>query len=513
MNLPDILKIIGLLTPEIYLVIVAFGVLIGDILFLRSSTVEKRHQLLGGAVLVGLGIIFGLYLVQWIFRPTDIIGHGAFVISPLNVFFKMLVISLVFVTVLFGIQTPYSSHVGEYYGMILFAVLGMVFLISSEDLLMIFISLELISLCLYVLTAFQKGARRSVEGGLKYFIFGGLSAAFLLFGLSYLFGVTGHTHLKDISEVLKSDHLPKISIKMLNIGILFTLVGLGFKIAAVPFHLWAPDAYEGAPAPVAALIASGSKVASFVALTKLFLSGLIGVAGHTLSWPAHWQSGWTASIAVVAVLSMGLGNFAAMTQKNIKRLLAYSSVAHAGYILVAFVAIDVHGIPSAISAPSIYFYILIYALTNVGAFGVVNALASKVGGDEFTHFTGIARRAPFLSLLMLIFLLSLAGIPPLAGFFGKFYLFSAAIQADPQKLGLLWLVTFAILMSALSLYYYLKLAKQMYVLPATDRRQISSCPITSALLGIVCLAVLLLGIFPSKAVEFFQKNSLIHHSR
>jgi len=500
----DIISIIGLLTPEIVLSGFTFVVLLVDILFLRRQSVEERHRFLGRSILGGLAVVFWLYVLQLEIGETAVIGNGMFVVSNLNIIFKLVVIGLVFVTVLTGIDTPYSTHVGEYYGMISFSALGMVFLISSEDLLMIFVALEMISLTLYVLTAFQKGARRSVEAGLKYFVFGGLSAAFLLFGLSYIYGATGHTSLKEISMALRPEHLPQIPMKILNIGILFTLAGLGFKIAAVPFHLWAPDAYEGAPTPVAALIATGSKVASFVALTKLLMSGLSGVAGSALSWPTHWQSGWTVTVAIIAVLSMGLGNFAAIIQTNVKRLLAYSSIAHAGYILVAIVAVNSAGVSAPISTPAVYFYMLIYALTNVGAFGVINAIASKTGGDDFEHFTGMARRAPFLSLLLLIFMLSLAGIPPLAGFFGKFYLFAAAVQADPQNLGLLWLVAFAIAMSAVSLYYYLKLMKQVYVLPAADPREIHSSLTQRTTLGLVCLAVILLGVFPGTVVGIFQ---------
>ncbi len=500
----DIISIIGLLTPEIVLSGCTFVVLLVDILFLRRQSVEERHRFLGKSILGGLAVVFWLYVLQLKLDETAVIGNGMFVVSNLNTVFKLVVIGLVFVTVLIGIDTPYSAHVGEYYGMISFSALGMVFLISSEDLLMIFVALELISLTLYVLTAFQKGARRSVEAGLKYFVFGGLSAAFLLFGLSYIYGATGHTSLREISMTLRPEHLPQVPMKILNIGILFALAGLGFKIAAVPFHLWAPDAYEGAPTPVAALIATGSKVASFVALTKLLMGGLSGVAGNTLSWPTHWQSGWTVTVAIIAVLSMGLGNFAAIIQTNVKRLLAYSSIAHAGYILVAVVAVNSAGVSAPISAPAIYFYILIYALTNVGAFGVINAIASKTGGDDFAHFTGMARRAPFLSLLLLVFMLSLAGIPPLAGFFGKFYLFAAAVQADSQNLGLLWLVAFAIAMSAVSLYYYLKLMKQVYVLPAADSQEIHSSLTQRTTLGLVCLAVILLGVFPGTVVGIFQ---------
>jgi NADH-quinone oxidoreductase subunit N len=504
---------VGLLTPEIILAAIAFVVLLIDILrrktvVLAEASVEQRHEFLGKLTLAGLALAGLFYLIQFkMAHGQDVIslGQGAFVVSPLNSFFKLLVVVLTFITVLIGLQTPYSSHVGEYYSLIIFSTLGMLFLVSSEDLLMIFISLELISLTLYALTAFQKGALRSIEGGLKYFIFGGLSSAFLIFGLSYIFGATGQTGIKQISTALQSANVSNLPMNMLHIGIIFSVVGLGFKIAAAPFHLWAPDAYEGAPTPIAALIATGSKVASFILLTKLMLVALIPVAGSAL-WAGPWR-GWAFILALVAVMSMVLGNLAAIQQKNVKRLFAYSSIAHAGYILVAVVAIGANGVPAALSLPSIYFYILIYSLTNIGAFGVINAIASKAGGDDFEHFTGMARRAPFLSLLMLIFVLSLAGIPPLAGFFGKFYLFAAAVQADPKNLGLLWLVIIAIMMSAVSLYYYLKLTKQMYVIPSKDPQKISVCPTVQVALGLVCLAVILLGIFPSKFVGLFNRFS------
>lgn len=505
MNFVHVFK---LLVPEVALSALAFSVLLTDLLRRGRGTVEHRHEVLGRWVLMGLILVAGLYawqLLTW--QNTFVIGNGAFVACRLNTLFKLTVMGLAFVTVMIGLKTPFSTHVGEYYALILFSIIGMEFLISSEDLLMIFVSLEMVSLTLYVLTAIQKGVRRSVEAGLKYFIFGGLSAAFLLFGLSYIFGATGHTSLKDIAAALEGGSLIAVPFKMLNLGILFALVGLGFKIAAVPFHLWAPDAYEGAPTPVAALIATGSKVASFVALTKLLLWGLPSVAGSAVAWPSAWKQGWSVPVLFIAVLSMGLGNLAAISQRNVKRLLAYSSVAHAGYILVAMVAITALGLPARDSVPAIFFYVIIYAVTNIGAFGVVNVLASRAGGDDFVHFIGMSRKAPFLSLLMLIFVLSLAGIPPLAGFFGKFYLFAAAVQADPGKMGLLWLVAFAIAMSAVSLYYYLKLIKQMYVLPSSDMERLPMCRSTCTVLGCVCIVVFLLGLFPSRVMGTLQHLS------
>jgi NADH-quinone oxidoreductase subunit N len=503
--------ILSLLSPEILLSATAFLVLLVDIFFIRKHPVPDRHELLGRFVLIGVAIVF----IQLFFRfraemdagSAITLGNGIFVASPLNSVFKLLVLGLTFFIVLMGIPTAYSSHVGEYYALLLFSTLGMMFLISSEDILMIFVALEMVSLTLYALAAFQKGALRSVEGGLKYFVFGGLSAGFLLFGLSYLYGATGHTSLKEIAAVLSADRAASLPMGLIHVGILFSLVGLGFKIAAVPFHLWAPDAYQGAPTPVTAVIATGSKVASFVALTKFLLVGLVGVAGATL-WPWQWKGGWTVYVTVLAVLSMLIGNLAAIGQTNVKRLLAYSSVAHAGYILVAIVSVSAAGVPAEIAVPSIFFYVLIYSLTNVGVFGVVNAVGWRTGGDDFSNFTGLARRSPFLAFMMLIFLLSLAGIPPLAGFFGKFYLFAAAVQADPKDLGLLWLVIFAILMSAVSLYYYLKLAKQMYVIPAAQKDKLPQCFATNTALAVVCALVILFGIFPGRVIQFFGSSKI-----
>ncbi len=502
MSLQDIQCVLSALAPEVMLAFLCLATLLVDGFLLKSLTVEKRQEWVAGMVVAGLFLILGVMAFSSDGTPDLSLGNGAFVASRLNSIFKGVVAALAVVTVMIGRRTPFSRHVGECHSLVLFSVLGMFFLISSENLAMIFVALEMTSLPLYALTASQKGARRSIEGGLKYLIFGGLSTAFLLFGLSYIYGVTGQLSLPGIHESLKTGAVDGL---MLKTGILFAMAGFGFKIAAVPFHLWAPDVYEGAPAPVAALIASGSKFASFVALAKILLMGLVSASGSVVGWPSHWKAGWAVAVALMAVLSMGLGNLAAIAQSNVKRLLAYSSVAHAGYVLVAFTAIAADGTPAPMALPAIYFYAIVYALTNVGAFGIVHTIASSTGGDDFADFKGAARRAPFLSLLLLVFLLSLAGIPPMAGFFGKFYLFAAGVQADARGLGLLWLVGFAIAMSAVSLYYYLRLARQMYVFAPDDARPVSSGMGVRAALALVCLAVLLLGIFPSRAVGLLQK--------
>lgn len=484
---------------EVVLTATAFAVLLGDVMCFRKAGQSERNQRMARWTLTGLAITAVVYWVQFSSAPANF-GEGMLVINPLNLFFKEVMLAITAVTVFFSMEESVSEHVGEYYAMILFGTIGMAFLVTSENLLMIFVSLELLSLCLYALVGFQKKILRSAEGAMKYFVFGAVSSGFLLFGLSYIYGATNSLSLPAIAETFKTDPLMAKS-PVLLIGILFTLVGFGFKIAVVPFHLWAPDAYEGAAAPVAGFVASGSKVASFVALTKFLFQGVAGAAGTaTISFPftLHFTPGWAPVIALMAFVSMVWGNLAAITQTNLKRLLAYSSVAHAGYILVALLGSRVWG------ETAVYFYIIVYALTNLGAFGVVTALANKVGGDDIVCFRGVWKRAPGLTVLMMIFMLSLAGIPPLAGFFGKFYLFAAGLAGDQPQLGNLWLVITAILMSAVSFYYYLQVLKAFYVSPAGRGGPISVCPCQTWPMTVIALLIFAIGWYPTTLLDWIQ---------
>jgi len=408
------------------------------------------------------------------------------VLDPLTHLVKSALLVITIFTLLISIQTDFTSHIGEYFALILLAAIGMLFLVSSEDILMIFISLELTSLSLYILTAFNKRNVKSAEAALKYFLFGGMSAAFTLFGLSLLYGLSGATKLSEIAAALKGPGLDPL----LVVAIVMTVIGFGFKIAAVPFHLWAPDAYEGAPTPSAAFIASGSKVASFFIFAKVLMIGFHGAEGGG-AWRA-FNPGWVPVIAVVAGASMLLGNLAAIVQNSVRRLLAYSAIAHAGYILLGILAHDRDGLAS------IVFYVVTYGLTTVGAFGVVSIVQDRAGGDSLSDFAGLSRRAPILSFCMMVFMLSLAGIPPLAGFFGKFYLFAAALKSTPDGLGYLWLVLGAIALSAVSLYYYLQVLKQIYVAaPAADKAPMQSPLLSQVILALLALAVLVLGCAPN----------------
>jgi NADH-quinone oxidoreductase subunit N len=389
--------------------------------------------------------------------------------------------------VLLSVGSDFTKHVGEYLGVVLFATTAMMVLVSTQNLLVIFASLELLSLSLYVLTAFNKRSRKSAEAALKYFLFGGMAAAFFLFGISLLYGLSGTIELAGVARAIGAQPLTPL----LAVAMVMIVTGLGFKVAAAPFHLWAPDAYQGAPTPSAALIASSSKIASFFVLAMVMMLGLTAEGG---AWHGN-AAGWAPLVAVVAAVSMLLGNLAAIVQSSVRRLLAYSAIGHAGYMLLGILA------NSALGLRALLYYVITYGLATMGAFGILAAL-EKEGIDEVSDFAGLSRRAPWLSFCMLVFLLSLAGIPPLAGFFGKFYVFSSALSAGT---GLLWLVILAIGMSVVSLYYYLRVLKQIYVLDATaDEEEVRTPLLMQATVGVIALLVVVLGCFPNLLLHWID---------
>jgi len=474
--------------PETVLTITVLMVLAVDLIALRGKSVARRFGT--GAMVSIIGCVMAMMFTFLRYGNVDPL-HGMLIVDLRTDFLKAVLLALAIFTVLISLSGKFTEHVGEYLALILLATIGLMFLVGAEDLLMIFISLELASLSLYILTAFNKRNARSGEAALKYFLFGGMSAAFLLFGLSLLYGLSGSTNLPQIAANLAGKEVDPL----LLVAIVTTVIGFGFKVAAVPFHLWAPDAYEGAPTPSAAFIASGSKVASFYILAKILALGFAGAAGSA-AWHGY-VSGWTPVIAVVAALSMVLGNLTAIVQSSVKRLLAYSAIAHAGYMLLGVLA----NTPPSLSA--LLFYVITYALTVLGAFGVVAVVEEATGGDALANFAGLSRRAPGLSLCLLVFLLSLGGIPPLAGFIGKFLVFSAAVGADAGHLGLLWLVILAIVMSAVSFYYYLQVLKQAYVLDAPQGAPVIKVP-RVMMLTLILLAglVILLGCAPGLLLRF-----------
>jgi NADH-quinone oxidoreductase subunit N len=480
-------ELLKLAMPETIMVFGGLCVVAADLLAMRELELRIRRSI--GALIASVGCLVALgWMVA--FPEQANFMHGMLVVDPLTQLLKCGLVILTLFTIWLSVHTEFTEHVGEYFTLIMLATVGMMFLVSAEDILMIFVSLELTSLSLYVLTAFNKRNLKSAEAALKYFLFGGTAAAFTLFGLSLIYGLSGATNLGDIATALK----PQLTDPLLMLALVMTIIGFGFKIAAVPFHLWAPDAYEGAPTPSAALIASGSKVASFFVLAKVMILGFAGAEGNG-GWRA-FASGWVPVLALIGALSMVLGNLGAIAQTNVRRLLAYSAIAHGGYMLLGVIAYHGQGLASLV------YYAVTYGLTTVGAFGVVAVVENQFGGNGLSDFAGLGRRAPIVSFCMLIFMLSLAGIPPLAGFFGKFYVFAAAVNGGPQGLGLLWLVILAIGMSAVSLYYYLQVLKQIYVIePAKDLPEQTVPIFTQAVLGILAFAVLVLGAAPNLLLQ------------
>lgn len=484
-------QILQLALPEVIVAITALIVLAIDLLFLRQYRTRVRFAVAAGLASIGCAAAILQLLLS---RAQTSVLDGMLVANPLTHLVQIALLILTIFTLLLSVESTFTEHVGEFVLLILAATIGMMFLAGSQNILVIFISLELLSLSLYILTAFDKRSARSSEAALKYFLFGGMSAAFLLLGFSLLYGLSNSTSLMQIASAIHGQSLNPLLI----IAIVTTVIGLGFKVAAVPFHFWAPDVYQGAPVPSAAFIASGSKVASFFIFFQVMVIGFAGVEG-TAVW-LHFTPGWVSVIAVVAAFSMVFGNLVAIVQSSVRRLLAYSAIAHAGYMLLALLS------HTQQSLAALLYYVVTYALATLGAFGVIAVVEKQTGGDHLSNFDGLSRRAPVLSICLFIFLLSLAGIPPLAGFLGKFYLFVSVLAAAQGSMGLLWLVILAIAMSAVSLYYYLQVLKRMYVAsPPAGADEIQAPVLSQVVIILLAGAIVLLGCAPHLLLRWMME--------
>jgi NADH-quinone oxidoreductase subunit N len=484
-NYPQLLQ---LAMPQVILVATALIAMAIDLLVLRQSAIRVRFAVVAG--LASLGCIAAILRIALAPVQANILD-GMLIANPLTHLVQIALLVLTILTLLLSVDSKFTEHVGEFVLLILVATAGMMFLVGTQDLLVIFISLELLSLSLYILAAFNKRSLQSWEAALKYFLFGGMSAAFLLFGFSLLYGFSNSTSLVHIAAAI---HGPALN-PLLVIAFVTTAIGLGFKVAAAPLHFWAPDVYQGAPAPSAAFIASGSKVASFFIFFQLTAIGFAGAEG-TAALP-HVIRGWVPVVALMAALSMLLGNLVAIRQTSLRRLIAYSAIAHAGYMLLAIVT------HTQQSLAALLYYVITYALGTIGAFAVIAVVEEQKGSDRLSSFNGLGRQAPILSFCISIFILSLAGIPPLAGFFGKFYLFVAALEGSKD---LIWLVVLAIAMSAVSLYYYLQVLKRIYVTPAPPESTEIQSPILSQALAVVLAgSVILFGCAPQLLLRWIQQ--------
>ncbi len=422
-------------STEIGLVALSLGCLIVDIL-LKGE--EKRGALLARIALTGVTLLFVNLCFQW--------GHfgtafgGSFSQDGVSYFFKLLfLLAGIFVL---AMAKAYQSRLerghGEFILLILFSLVGMVFVASANDFLLFFVALETLTVSLYVMTAYLRNRLVSIEAGVKYLVLGALSTALLLYGLSFIYGATGSTSYTEIQSRLAA--MPSLPATFL-FGMVLVVSALGFKIAAVPFQLWTPDIYEGAPTPVTAYLAIGSKAAGFAALMRLMLTAFAPAAAVL-----------TPTLAVLSALTILYGNLGAIPQTNIKRLMGYSSIGHAGYLLMGLAAFSASG------DRAVLFYLLAYLFSTAGVFLVIVAVSSRFRTEEIAEYAGLSAKSPLLAAGMLLALLSLAGVPPLAGFFAKFYLLWTSVKA-----GLLWLTVIGVLNVVTSLYYYLKIVKVMYI--------------------------------------------------
>jgi NADH-quinone oxidoreductase subunit N len=495
--------------PETVLVLTFIMALIADAFF---------KQRLAAAIIAFLGVAYSGWKVVEQMLPTTAGGHlfdspaliftgttvthppyGMYIVDSLSIFFKLLLA----VAALYVIAASWTSrevneegreNSGEYYALIVAALFGMFLMTGVTDILMMYIAIELVSISSYILAGFTKNVYRSSEAALKYVVFGAAASGLMLYGFSLLFGLTGTTNLFEINEFLMAH--PVNPWTLLLSGVLI-LVGFGYKISAVPFHFWTPDVYEGAPIPVTAYLSVASKAAGFAMLIRFLL----------IAYPVITKDGfeWNILLTIVCVMTMSLGNLVAIQQTNMKRLLAYSSIAQAGYMLMGVVVLSMEGITSVL------IYFITYLFMNLGAFYVVQTIADRLGSEEIEDFRGLGKRMPLMSGLMVVFMMSLTGIPMTAGFVGKLFLFNAVLArtdaVDPSRHPFIWLAIVGVLNSVVSLYYYMKVVRAMYLDKGdegTEPIPVGAAPVAIALM--LGVPTIVLGLWWAPIVNFAQRT-------
>ena len=476
---------LSLLIPEMCLVAIAILVILLDLL-----TENKRW--LTKISLAGLVIAGGVSVAMWgDIYPASF--NNTLVTDNFAIFFKLLFVAIAFLVILASgdYVSKFARFQGEYYALILLSTVGMMLMAATADLISLYIALELTSISLYALVGFLKDGK-STESALKYLLLGALASAVLLYGMALIFGVTGRTQLGEIAQAIQALSLTGILANpALMLGIILLVSGFGFKIAAVPFQMWVPDVYEGAPTPVTAYLSVASKAAGFAIILRVFSSAF--------SAPDWLSLNWGIIFAVLAAISMTVGNISAIPQTNIKRMLGYSSVAQAGYLMVGLAAVGFSPAWGILGQSGILFFLASYALTNLGAFIAIIAISNKTNSDMIADFSGMGKQSPVIALALTLCLISLIGMPPAAGFMAKFYLFNAAVQH-----GLLSLVVIAVINSVISAYYYLRVVKVMWFGEPAFEGSVPSSGGLKLALALCCLGVLLMGIVPGLVMRVAQ---------
>jgi len=467
MNFP--LPDLGPVMPEILMTAFALIVVLIDLLVKKKEAIAVIC--LAGVALIGLSLV----------GSAGSTFGGMYISDGYSTFFKIIFFINVILTILISVKYIAVERVnyGEYYSLILFSTIGMMIMASASDLIVLYLGLELMALSTYVLAGFMRQNVKSNEAALKYFLLGAFSSGFLLYGISIIYGLTGTTDIKAIAAFIQERGLAgNLS---LTLSAMMFAVAFGFKIAAAPFHMWAPDVYEGAPTSITAFMSVGPKAAGFAVIGRVFLVAFASI-----------KVDWAAVLIPIAILTMAVGNIVALSQTNIKRMLAYSSIAHAGYALLGIITGNAEGLSSTMN------YLFIYTFMNIGAFAVIIMLRSEgIKGDDISDYEGLSKTHPLAAALMLIFMFSLTGIPPTAGFVGKLYVFMAAINA-----GYTWLIIVAVIFSAISAFFYLRIIMYMYMKDPKVEVPLTTSFSNGIALAITTVAVLFIGVFPTMFVEF-----------
>ena len=476
---------LALFIPELSLVAFAIAVILLDLFI-------QRKGLLVAVSLAGLVVSAGFTIAMW-GGSSQAIFNNMLAVDNFALFFKLLFLGIAALVILASVDyvSKFAHFQGEYYALVLLSALGMMLMAATAELISIYIALELTSISLYILVGFLKDPK-STEASLKYLLLGAIASAILLYGMALVFGFTGKTQLGEIAQVIQTMSPEGIlASPALILGIVLLVAGFGFKIAAVPFHMWVPDVYEGAPTPITAYLSVASKAAGFAIILRVFYSAF--------GLPNWLSLDWGLIFAVLAAIGMTLGNVVAIPQTNIKRMLGYSSIAQAGYLMVGLATVGLSPAADILGRSGLLFFLASYALTNLGAFIAIIAISNKLGSDLIEDYSGMGKRAPLLALALTLCLISLIGLPPAAGFMAKFYIFSGAIQH-----GLLWLVIIAVINSVISAYYYLRVVKVMWLAEPVSEEKVPSSGALRVALSLSCLGILLLGTIPGFVMKLAE---------
>jgi len=460
-----------LLSPEIALAVTGAAIVLLDL------AVREKAVLAGVAI---LGILVSGFLSFTLIGNGGTSFAGTLIVDDFSIIFKLLILGATAIVVLSSVDyaARFRASHGEYYAILLLSTVGLMLLSSAAELISIYISLELTSISLFILSGFLKDDKSS-EAGIKFLLLGAVSSATLLYGMAILYALSGTTNLELMAQNLPSTLGPyRLGILL---GMVLFVAGFGFKMAAVPFQMWVPDVYEGSPTPVTAYLSVASKAAAFAVVLRVLHSALVD---------QQLSTDWAGLFAVLSLISMTLGNVVAIQQRNIKRMMGYSSISHAGFLMIGLAVVP------QIGSSGVLFYLLAYAFTNLGAFAAIIAISNRTGSDQIQDYAGMGQRSPLVALGLTLCFLSLTGLPPTAGFVAKIYLFNAAIQQ-----GLLWLVIAGVLNSVISAYYYLGVVKAMYISPSPTQSKLTTPPALAAAILISVIGVLLVGIYPAPVIE------------